>query len=440
MHLPSSDEEKVAAEVSAWAIERLTFREDTLPARGLSPLPPIGELGIGAAEAWRVLHDQVIVTAVPTDHPRYLAFVGGSPTVMSVIADMAVSAAGVYAGSSLEGGAVVEAEGAALRWLARVAGLPDLSFGTFVSGGSIANLSALVAARYDRRRLTSRQPTVIVAGNSAHASIASAAEIMGCELVLDGDRAGRLDRAALNRILRDTDIDDIAAVVATAGATNTGAVDDLAGVAELCREHGLWLHVDAAYGGAALLSEQTRGLFRGIEDADSITIDPHKWLFTPLDCAAVLYRDPERARRVHTQVASYLEPVSRDGHDNPSDYAIHLTRRARGVPLWLSLLANGTAAYRSAVEDCLTLAAYAVRRIRESDRFEIGGTPALSVVLFRRVGWSQAQYYAWSARALSAGLALVTPTELDDETAFRLCFVNPLTTTGDIDDILAHIE
>jgi glutamate/tyrosine decarboxylase-like PLP-dependent enzyme len=159
-----------------------------------------------------------------------------------------------------------------------------------------------------------------------------------------------------------------------------------------------------------------------------------------LDCAAVLYRDPERARRAHTQVASYLEPVSRDGLDNPADYAIHLTRRARGVPLWLSLLANGTAAYSSAVEDCLALAAYAAGRIRESDRFEIGGTPALSVVLFRRVGWSQAQYYAWSARALSSGLALVTPTELDDETVFRLCFVNPLTSTGDIDDILAHIE
>ncbi len=440
MHLPTSDEEKVAAEVSTWAIERLTFREDTLPARAVSPLPPIGAAGIGAAEAWRVLHDQVIPTAVPTDHPRYLAFVGGSPTVMSVVADMAVSATGVYAGSSLEGGAVVEAEGAALRWLAQVAGLPDSSFGTFVSGGSIANLSALVAARYDRRRISGYEPTVIVAGRSAHASIASAADIMGCDVVLDGDRDGRLDRGALSRILRSTHADDIAAVVATAGATNTGAVDDLAGVAEICRAYGLWLHVDAAYGGAALLSQRTSGLFRGIEAADSITIDPHKWLFTPLDCAAVLYRDPERARRAHTQVASYLEPVSRDGHDNPSDYAIHLTRRARGIPLWLSLLANGTTAYRTAVEDCLELAAYAQRRIRESDRFEIGGTPALSVVLFRRLGWSQAQYYAWSARALSAGLALVTPTELDHETVLRFCFVNPLTSTGDIDDILADID
>ncbi|MDQ2749942.1 MAG: aminotransferase class V-fold PLP-dependent enzyme [Actinomycetota bacterium] len=440
MHSPSPEEEKIAAEVSAWVVDRLTYREDTLPARRVRPLPPIGPVGIGAAEAWGFLHDQVLSTAVPTDHPRYLAFVGGAPTVMSVMADMAMSAAAVYAGSSLEGGAVVEAEGAALRWLARAAGLPASAFGTFVSGGSIANLSALVAARFNRRRVTGHQPTVIVAGSSAHASVASAAQIMGCELITDGDWAGRLDRAAMTRILMTTRIADIAAVVATAGATNTGTVDDLAGISDLCRQHGLWMHVDAAYGGAALLSERTRALFRGIEEADSITIDPHKWLFTPLDCAAVIYRNPELARSAHTQVASYLEPVSGDGHDNPSDYAIHLTRRGRGVPLWLSLLANGTSAYCTAVENCLALAAYAVHRIHESGRLEIVGNPALSVVLFRRVGWTQAQYYAWSARALSAGLCLVTPTEFDGETVLRFCFVNPLTIDADIDDILVHIN
>ncbi|HEX9230421.1 MAG TPA: pyridoxal-dependent decarboxylase, partial [Jatrophihabitantaceae bacterium] len=220
---------------------------------------------------------------------------------------------------------------------------------------------------------------------------------------------------------------------------NTGAVDDLAGVADVCHAHGLWLHVDAAYGGAALLSERTRPLFRGIEDADSVTIDPHKWLFTPFDCAAVIYRDPERARRAHTQVASYLDAVTGDEHDNPSDYAIHLSRRARGIPLWLSLLANGTASYREAVDRCLDVAEYAVRRIEASGHLEIVGTPALSVVLFRRVGWSAEQYRAWSAWAASSGFALVTPTELDGETVFRFCIVNPVTTDADIDLIVDRI-
>lgn len=441
MHSPTPEEEKLAAEVNTWAMERLTFRDDTFPAqRQYAPLPSIQPDGIGPTDAWRVLRDQVLPTALPADHPRYLAFVGGSPTVMSVVADFAVSAAGVYAGSALEGGSVVDAEGATVRWLTALAGLPEGAFGTFVSGGSIANLSALVAARHDKRSRTGRRPTLIIAGNSTHSSVASAAEIMGCDLVLDGDADGRLDRAAMLRILRDTDADDIAAVVTTAGATNTGAIDDLAGVAEICREHGIWMHVDAAYGGAALLSERTRPLFSGIELADSITIDPHKWLFTPFDCAAVLYRDPERARRAHTQVASYLEAVNGDGHNNPSDYAIHLTRRARGIPLWMSLLANGTEAYRDGVEHCLNLAEYTAQRIEESDVLEIGGTPNLSVVLFRRPGWTPAQYQSWSARAISTGLGLVTPTVLDGETVLRLCFVNPLTTTNDVDRILASID
>ncbi len=440
MHRPTPEEEQLAGEVNAWALHRLTFREGTLSAQDeIGELPQIGAGGVGPTQAWRILRDRVLPTALPADHPRYLAFVGGSPTVMSVVADIAVSAASIYAGSALEGGAVVDAEGAALRWLAELAGMPESAFGTFVSGGSIANLSALVAARFDCRRRTGRQPTLIVTGYGAHASVAAAAEIMGCELEMDGDSDGRLDHAALGRILRRTDIDDIIAVVATAGATNTGAIDDLPGAVRLCRQNGLWLHVDAAYGGAALLSERARPLFQGIEAVDSVTIDPHKWLFTPFDCAAVIYRDPERARRAHTQVAGYLEPVSSDQHVNPSDYAIHLTRRARGVPLWLSLMANGTTAYRAAVDHCLMLAQYAAQRITESAHLEISGNPALSVVLFRRVGWSTAQYHAWSARLIAERLGLVTPTQLNDETVFRLCFVNPVTSTADVDEILERL-
>ena len=441
MHRPTAEEKNLASEVNAWAIDRLTFRDDTFPGREqVAPLPPIEDAGIGATAAWRILRDQVMPTALPADHPRYLAFVGGSPTVMSVVADIAVSAASVYAGSSLEGGVVVDAEGAALRWLAQLAGMPESAFGTFVSGGSTANLSALVAARYDCRRRTGHQPTVLVAGKArtrrSHRPPRSWAAIWSWTATQNGN----LDADAITRILRRTHVDDIIAVVATAGATNTGAIDDLESAATLCRQHGLWLHVDAAYGGAALLSERARPLFRGIEAADSVTIDPHKWLFSPFDCAAVIYRDPERARRAHTQVASYLESVSGDHHVNPADYAIHLTRRARGIPLWLSLMANGTAAYRAAVEHCLVLAAYAARRINESARFALGDEPTLSVVLFRRIGWTSAQYHAWSARSIANRLGLMTPTEHRGETMFRLCFVNPVTSTGDIDQILAHID
>jgi L-2,4-diaminobutyrate decarboxylase len=442
VHQPTPEDEKLAAEIGAWAIERLAYRADTIPPRRRDPgdLPPIAATGVGATEAWHVLRDLLIPTAIPADHPRYLAFVGGSPSVAAVLADMAISAAGVYAGSALEGGAVVAAEASALRWLAAMAGLPPRARGTFVSGGSIANLSALVAARHGRRTPEGNRPGLIVAGTGAHASVASAAEIMGCDVVLEGDADGRLDGSSLGHVLADVRPADIAAVVATAGATNTGAVDDLAGVAEVCREHGLWLHVDAAYGGAALLSERTRPQFAGIESADSVTIDPHKWLFTPFDCAAVIYRDPQAARRAHTQVASYLEPTAGVDDDNPSDYAIHLTRRARAIPLWLSLLANGTDAYRDAVETCLDLADYAAACIAAAPHVELVRTPGLSVVLFRRIGWSAARYRRWSAAAIDSGLGLITPTEFRDETVLRLCFVNPVTSSRDVDRILAALE
>lgn len=440
MHQPSPEDEKLAAEIGEWAVERLAYRSDTIPPRREEgELPDITAAGVGIAEAWRILRDRILPTALPADHPRYLAFVGGSPTVASVLADMAVSAAGVYAGSALEGGSAVAAEAAALRWLAELAGFPAEARGTFVSGGSIANLSALVAGRNERRAADGRRPGLVVAGTDAHASIASAAEIMGCDLVLDGDSGGRLDGAALGRVLKTVRPQEIAAVVATAGATNNGSVDDLAGVADVCRQHDLWLHVDAAYGGAALLSDRTRPLFAGIEAADSVTIDPHKWLFTPFDCAAVIYRHPERARRAHTQVASYLEPTSGDEYDNPSDYAIHLTRRARGIPLWLSLLANGTAAYRHAVDACLDLAEYAAARITAAADLELVGEPGLSIVLFRRTGWSPARYRQWSAEAIASGLGLITPTEMHGETVLRFCFVNPITSNADVDRILGAL-
>ncbi len=164
-------------------------------------------------------------------------------------------------------------------------------------------------------------------------------------------------------------------IVATAGATNTGVIDDLEGVAGVCAEFGAWLHVDAAYGGAALLAERARPLFAGIEHADSVTIDPHKWLFTPFDCAAVLYRDPELARASHAQRAPYLDVVAGPHYDNPADYALHLSRRARGLPLWMSLVAHGRQAYARSVTACLDLADHAVERIADSGCLSLAAPP-----------------------------------------------------------------
>jgi glutamate/tyrosine decarboxylase-like PLP-dependent enzyme len=209
-------------------------------------------------------------------------------------------------------------------------------------------------------------------------------------------------------------------------------------VADVAASHQLWLHVDAAYGGAALLAPSVRGRFRGIERADSLVVDPHKWLFAPFDCAALIYRLPELARSVHTQDASYLDVLHTADADewNPSDYAFHLTRRARGLALWFSLAVNGTDRYRDAVEAALQLARDTADRIEQIPDLELVRRPELSVVLFRRRGWNPEDYRAWSARLLSAQIGFVTPTKWQGETVARLAFLHPHTTMEIVEEVL----
>ena len=176
-------------------------------------------------------------------------------------------------------------------------------------------------------------------------------------------------------------------MAATAGTTNVGAIDDLAGIAAVCREHGVWMHVDGAYGGAALAAPSVRDRFAGIEHADSFIVDPHKWLFAPFDSCALLYRRPGLARAAHTQHAGYLEHVQ-GSERNPSDYAVHLSRRARGLPFWFSLAAHGTRAYTEAIEHTLDVARQAADEIRSRPHVELLNEPELTVLVLRRPGWS----------------------------------------------------
>jgi L-2,4-diaminobutyrate decarboxylase len=253
------------------------------------------------------------------------------------------------------------------------------------------------------------------------------------------------------------------AVVATSGTTNAGIIDDLAGVADVCSAEGLWMHVDGAYGGAALAAPSVRHKFNGIERADSFIVDPHKWLFAPYDCAALLYRNPKLAAQAHAQHAAYLDVLHDDGEWNPSDYAFHLTRRARGLPFWYSLATHGTDAYRDAIEASITLTGLVAQVIRDTPHLELLMEPDLSVLLFRRVGWSPAEYHAWSDAMLLAQRTFCVPTTVprtphstppsllrnpdpdlqethgDRETVLRFCFTNPRTTLADMVDILGSL-
>jgi glutamate/tyrosine decarboxylase-like PLP-dependent enzyme len=259
---------------------------------------------------------------------------------------------------------------------------------------------------------------------------------MDAELVgVPVDEHQRLSGPNLRTVLEAEGPESFFAVVATAGTTNFGIVDDLDSVAQICREYGIWLHVDGAYGGAGLAAPSVRPLFNGIEQADSFIVDPHKWLFAPYDCCALLYREPALARAAHTQKASYLDVLT-DAEWNPSEYAIGLTRRARGLPLWFSLATHGTRAYTEAIERTLEVTRFAEAEIGRRPYLEALREADLSVVVFRRLGWEPEDYQAWSAEMLREELAFVVPTSHEGETVARFAIVNPTTTEDDISAIL----
>jgi glutamate/tyrosine decarboxylase-like PLP-dependent enzyme len=230
----------------------------------------------------------------------------------------------------------------------------------------------------------------------------------------------------------------ICAVVATAGTTNLGVIDDLVGAAKAAHDRNIWFHVDGAYGLAGLCAPSVRPLFAGVELCDSFIVDPHKWLFAPYDACALVYRNPDIARVTHTQHASYLESLH-DGAWNPSDYAIQLTRRTRGLPFWFSLAAAGTDTYRDAVEESLTVAKNSAELIRAHPRLELLRQPDLSIVAFTRTGWSKDDYQKWSDQLLEDQIGFVTPSSHQGQTILRFAIVNPWTTMADIEAIVATL-
>ena len=405
----------------------------------------IGSAGNDPQRVLSVFLRDIAPAIIACDTPRFMAFVSCVPSKTSILFDMLMSCFSLHGISWLEAAGPVAAENQALRALADAAGLPDGAGGCFVSGGSGGNLSALLVAREaGLSRLGGRpaRPKVALT-TEAHSSVSRTLHILGMQPLLVPTRDHRMStRALLATLAGEPRPDEVVAVVATAGTTNGGLIDDLAGVAQVARERGLWLHVDAAYGGAGLFAPTVRGLFDGIEQADSLVIDPHKWLFSPFDCAALLYRDPSVAKAVHTQRASYLDAIHDDdeGGWNPSDYAYHLTRRARGLPLWFGLAVHGTDAYRDSIESTLTMARYAADRILATQGLTLIREPQLSVVLFRRDGWGFADYEKWSDRLLADQIAFVLPTTWDGEPVARLCLVHPDTTKQLIDEVIATIS
>ena len=370
---------------------------------------------------------------ISADSPRFLGFIPAAPTKAALLFDMLISCASIQGISWLEAAGAIHAENLVLRLIADRAGLPGAAGGCFVSGGSAGNLSALVVAREVAKRKAGDagrgRRFRIAVSTDAHSSIVNTMRILEMDPLTVATDDHRLTGAALRAAIEaDGDPSSLAAVVATAGTTNAGIIDDLAGAAAVAREHGLWFHVDGAYGGAGLFAPSVRAAYDGIEHADSFVVDPHKWLFAPFDCAALLYRDPALARSVHKQDASYLDVIhDRPGEWNPTDYAYHLTRRARGLPLWFSLSVYGVGAYTDAIETGIRLAKETAAEITTRDYLELIREPDLGIVLFRRRGWSPAQYTQWADQLLHDQVAFIPPSAWEGETVARFAFLHPHT-------------
>jgi aromatic-L-amino-acid/L-tryptophan decarboxylase len=447
MHRYDETTAHIAEAVFAYMDERLRLEpvplDRTVSPHDLATRAPslLGPEGNDPELVLKLFAEVLAPAIISCDSPRFLAFIPAAPTKASLLFDMVVSCASLSGISWLEAAGAIHAENQALRFLADVAGLPSSAGGVFVQGGSAANLSALAVARDTaRRRRPDRAGRIRMAVSSeTHSSVTNTMRFLDVDPLYVPTTDHHMTGAALGATFEaDSDPESVCAVIATAGTTNAGLVDDLAGLAEVCERRDLWFHVDAAYGGAALLAPSARSRFDGVEGADSLVIDPHKWLFAPFDCAALLYRDPVLARSVHTQDASYLDVIHDDPEEwNPSDYAYHLTRRARGLPLWFSLAVHGADAYRDAIERVLATAHAAADRIRAHPHLELAIEPELSIVLFKRVGWSAAEYDRWSARLLDEQIAFVTPSRWQGEPVARLAFLHPDTTVDIVDEILA---
>ena len=449
MHTQSPETKALRNQIVSYAIERMDLDPAPLDApqtkSWLDQNVPatITEDGLGGAKALEVFGELLAPATISTDHPNFLSFIPNAPSEAATFFDLVVSASSIYGGSWMEGSGAVYAENQVLEFLASEVGLPNGAGGLFVQGGTLGNLSALVTAREVFRANNNVSPTellAVVCSKEAHSSLKAVAKVMNIELIkADVDDQGKLTGASVEKALTEAK-NRVFAVVATAGTTNFGIVDRISEIAEVTRPHSLWLHIDGAYGLAGILDPATRDLFAGIENCDSFIVDPHKWLYAPFDACALVYRNPAQARDAHMQKGEYLEALNDSPDHNPADYGFGLTRRVRGLPLWFSMATHGVQAYRDAIALNNRLAQDIAADIRKREYLELVREPELSVVVFERKGWTQAEYDSWSEKLLLSGEAFVLPSSHVGRPNLRFAIINPKTSFDDLTKILDSLE
>jgi glutamate/tyrosine decarboxylase-like PLP-dependent enzyme len=387
-----------------------------------------------------------------TDHPAYFAYVPGSGTWPGVMGDLIASACNIVPSFWVDAPGPNQVELTVLGWFKQWVGYPPEAAGVLVSGGSAANLTALACAREALLGAMSDQ-VVAYLSDQAHSSMARAARVLGFRpgqvRVLPVDREQRMRPDALAAAMAA----DLRAgrrplfVAASAGSTSTGAVDPLPELAAVCRERGVWFHVDAAYGGFAALTERGRGWLAGMELADSVTLDPHKWLYQPFECGCLLIRAGRELREAFRITPDYLEALRTDDTEvNFSDLGLQLSRMSRALKVWLSLNFFGVDAFRVAIDRSIDLAQLAQARIEASDRLELLTPARLGIVCFRRrFPGANEERLEQLNRGLCKGLAasgqgLISTTRVGGRLALRICVLNHSSGPGDVERVLDWLE
>jgi glutamate/tyrosine decarboxylase-like PLP-dependent enzyme len=386
-------------------------------------------------------------------HPRFFAFIPSPSNFVSVMADALAAGFNPFAGNWLEGSGTSQIELVTIDWLREMCGLPETAGGLFVSGGSMANLTALATAR--RAKLANRSENAVVYfSDQTHNSVEKALRILGFAREQIRKLPSGDDYRLQVESLRQAVAEDRAVgrqpfcVIANAGTTNTGAVDPLNDLADFCAGQSLWLHVDGAYGAAAVLCDRGKKLLAGIERAESLSLDPHKWLFQPFEIGCVLVRDARLLKKTFHTMAEYLEDTKRaeDEEINYYDYGVQLTRSFRALKLWLSLKTFGAAAFRAAINRGFELAEFAENILRQSERWQIVSPATFGIVTFRFVaeGCSESEINEIHRRMVEAmtedGFAFANSTSLRGRTVMRFCTINPRTTEEDIRATIEQLE
>lgn len=408
--------------------------------------------GMDSLDVVAQLERDVFSHIMYTNHPRFFAFVPGPSNFVGVMADALAAGFNAFAGTWLEASGPAQVELVTVDWLRKACGLPDAAGGLFVSGGSMANITALAVAR--QLKLGGRTDGAVAYGSDqTHSSVERGLRVLGFGgdqwRKLPSDEHFRLDLVALRRAVEA----DRAAgrvpfcVVANAGTTNTGAIDPLPELVDYCQREGLWLHVDGAYGAAAVLCQRGRALLEGLGQVDSLSLDPHKWLFQPYEIGCVLVREEGWLRETFHILPEYLADIEgQTGEVNFCDRGIQLTRAFRALKLWMSLKIFGREAFEAAINRGFELAEAAETALRDLPDWQVVTPARMGVLTFRYApaGMVDEALNRLNRDLVEAmivdGFGMLSSTVLRGRTVLRMCTINPRATGDDVRETIRRLD